>query len=214
MSELITLKNASFGYSKTPILRDVSLTIHSQEFIGISGPNGAGKSTLLRGLVGLLPVLSGKLYRNPSLERRIGYVPQRDKLDSLFPLTAHEVVEMGLVGIHPWHRFLNKAHQERIASSLDQVGMLKLSHHPFADLSGGQRQRVLIARALVIDPILLVLDEPTSGIDPQAEETILNLLQSLHTSGKTILMVSHRDQSLRQFASRVLEVKGQKVAEQ
>jgi ABC-type Mn2+/Zn2+ transport system ATPase subunit len=120
---------------------------------------------------------------------------------------------MGLVGVLPWYRFPRNADLKAVSESLDQVGMLKHANHSFADLSGGQRQRVLIARALVIDPVLLVLDEPTAGIDPQAEIIILDLLKTLHENGKTILMVSHRDQSLRQYVARVVEVKGNKVTE-
>lgn len=213
LTPLIRLEKASFGYSRVPVIRDVSLAIRREEFVAIVGPNGAGKSTLFRGLVGLLSPLSGTIDRDSALKHHVGYVPQRDQLDPLYPVTAHEVVAMGLVGVLPWYRFPDQSLTLRISSVLDQVGMRRHAGHVFSDLSGGQRQRVLIARALVIDPLLLVLDEPTSGIDPDAEEIILELLKTLHQNGKTILMVSHRDQALRRYANRVLEVKSGAVTE-
>lgn len=206
MKDLITFQNAAFGYDRTPIIRNLSLCVPEGAFIGIVGPNGAGKSTLFKGLVGLLPPMAGSLHRAASLTRRIGYVPQRDQLDPLYPLTAEEVVTMGLVGILPWYRYPDKIQQARVMSSLDQVGMRSSAGQSFASLSGGQRQRVLIARALVIDPLLLVLDEPTAGIDPQAEIVILDLLQTLHQQGKSILMVSHRDMTLRKHVKNIWHV--------
>ena len=211
---LITLENASFGYNKKPVIRNVSLVVRRGEFIGIVGPNGAGKTTLFRGILGLIPPIEGRVIRAAELHRRIGYVPQRDQLDSIYPVTASDVVYMGLVGILPWYRFPGETALQTIQASLDKVGMLTFSNHPFAELSGGQRQRVLIARALAIAPLLLVLDEPTAGIDPAAEESILLLLDKLQEQGETILMVSHRLQALHKHARRVIEVKDQGISEQ
>lgn len=213
MKPIISLHRASFGYDGEPILRDLTLSIPAEAFIGIVGPNGAGKSTLFRGLVGLLSPLSGKIDRDPALSQRVGYVPQRDQLDSLYPLTAREVIAMGLVGVSPWYRYPSSAENDRIPHVLEQVGMRHYADRAFAELSGGQRQRVLIARALVIDPLLLVLDEPTAGIDPASEEKILELLKTLNSDGKTILIVSHRDQALKRYAQRILEVNDGTVKE-
>ena len=204
---IITVEHASFGYAKRPVVSNISLSIHSGEFIGLIGPNGAGKSTLFKGLLGLLPPLDGRVVQSPLLHHRIGYVPQHDTLDPLYPLTAKDVVHMGLVGPLPWYQRPGKEGMATLNACLEKVGMAEFSDHPFAQLSGGQRQRVLIARALAVKPILLVLDEPTAGIDPIAEESILTLLKTLHAeSSLTIVMVSHHIQSLRHCVQRVVVV--------
>jgi ABC-type Mn2+/Zn2+ transport system ATPase subunit len=204
---MITVSNASFGYGNQPILSEVNLSIEPGEFIGLIGPNGAGKSTLFKGLLKLLPTLSGEVRHAPDLLRRIGYVPQRDTLDPIYPLTAWDVVRMGFEGPQPWYRGVGKNGKAMIQSCLEKVGMDDFNDHPFAQLSGGQRQRVLMARALAGDPKLLVLDEPTAGIDPVAEESVLNLLSALHKDHKlTILMVSHHIQSLRRCVQRAIVV--------
>jgi ABC-type Mn2+/Zn2+ transport system ATPase subunit len=206
-SALITLREAAFGYGGEPVIENVSLTVKKGEFIGLIGPNGAGKSTLFKGILKLLPPLSGSVTHAPELRRRVGYVPQRDTLDPIYPLTAWDVVRMGFLGPHPWYRLPNKKDGPLIRQRLEQVKMEDFSDHPFALLSGGQRQRVLIARALAVRPELLVLDEPTAGIDPVAEENILTLLGELHEKSQiSILMVSHHIQSLRKRVQRVIVV--------
>jgi ABC-type Mn2+/Zn2+ transport system ATPase subunit len=204
---LIEVKRAAFGYNGRPVIDAISLGVCCGEFIGLIGPNGAGKSTLFKGLLGLLPPLAGEVTRSPELTGRIGYVPQRDTLDSIYPLTAWDVVRMGYVGPLPWYRLPCKTGKAVIWDCLQKVGMADLGDHPFALLSGGQRQRVLIARALAVNPRLLVLDEPTAGIDPVAEESILALLKQLHQQSQiAILMVSHHMQSLRNRVERVIVV--------
>ncbi len=204
---LIDIKQAAFGYNERPVIRDVSLCVRRGEFIGLIGPNGAGKSTLFKGLLGLLPPHIGEVTRSPELLGRIGYVPQRETLDPIYPLTAWDVVRMGVAGPLPWYRLPGREGKSMIWDCLQKVGMAEFSDHPFALLSGGQRQRVLIARALAVNPRLLVLDEPTAGIDPVAEESILALLKQLHKQSQmAILMVSHHMQSLRNRVERVIVV--------
>jgi ABC-type Mn2+/Zn2+ transport system ATPase subunit len=204
---LITLRETAFGYGGEAVIENVSLTVQRGEFIGLIGPNGAGKSTLFKGILKLLPPLAGSVTHAPALQRRIGYVPQRDTLDPIYPLTAWDVVRMGLLGPLPWYHFPSKKDDAVIRERLEEVKMEDFSDHPFALLSGGQRQRVLIARALAVRPELLVLDEPTAGIDPVAEENILALLGELHEKSQiSILMVSHHIQSLRKRVQRVIVV--------
>ena len=125
------------------------------------------------------------------------------------------MVRMGLVGIRPWYSVLDSSADGSISQCLEKVGMLAYAQHPFAELSGGQRQRVLMARAMALHPLLMVLDEPTAGIDPAAEENILGLLDHLHRNeGLTILMVSHRVDALRKVARQIIEVKDQGVSVQ
>lgn len=209
---LISLHQAAFGYNGQAVIQDVTLTVNQGEYIGLTGPNGSGKTTLFKGLLGLLPPLEGILETAPSLRRRIGYVPQRDQLDPIYPLTARDVVRMGLVGTRPWYRWPQADDARIVATRLAQVGLEEIQDAPFAELSSGQRQRVLMARALAADPELLILDEPTAGIDPQAEENILHLLDRLHQGRTmTILMVSHRMASLRGHATRLWVVKDGRV---
>ncbi len=210
---LITLQNASFGYNRQPVIRNISMAVSHGEFIGLIGPNGAGKSTLFKGMLKLLPPLTGSVIHAPDILRRIGYVPQRDQLDAVYPLTAWDVVRMGIVGAEPWYCWKGTAAiADHIQEALGKVKMTEYQEHPFAELSGGQRQRVLIARALAIHPEMLVLDEPTAGIDPVAEESILMLLSQLNReAGITILMVSHHIQSLQQRVNRVVVVKNEGI---
>lgn len=194
---LVRLEDASFGYPGNVVLQRVSFEVEPGDFVGLVGPNGAGKTTLFRGLLGLVPPLGGKVERSARLRRAIGYVPQRDRLDPIFPLAAKDVVAMGLTGNRPWVQTVWPTMDPRVPALMDRMSLGSLAERPFGELSGGQRQKVLIARALVSDPVLLVLDEPTAGIDPAAEDAVLTLLQEINRdSGLTILLVSHRLESL------------------
>jgi ABC-type Mn2+/Zn2+ transport system ATPase subunit len=210
---LMTLRDATFGYNGIPVIRNVSLSVHRGEFIGLIGPNGAGKSTLFKGLLRLILPMSGEVIHSPEILYRIGYVPQREQLDAIYPLVSWDVVRMGIVGALPWYQWAgSKSHAPLIEQCLERVGMSTFRDASFAELSGGQRQRVLIARALAARPQILVLDEPTAGIDPVAEESILSLLGDLNLQQKiTILMVSHHIQSLRSRVSRVVVVNEQTI---
>lgn len=205
---LISLTNAAFGYDGQPVIHRASFEVLEGEFIGLIGPNGSGKTTLFKGLLKLIPTLEGRVDHDPLIKRRIGYVPQRDQLDAIYPLSAFDVAQMGIVGILPWYRSPSHKMNQKVLECLKQVGMEAQSTWPFAELSGGQRQRVLIARALAMDPKLLVLDEPTAGIDPVAEENILKLLLDLNQErGLTILMVSHHLNVLRHRVQRAILIK-------
>lgn len=209
---LISLEQASFGYNGRVVIRDVTLDIARGDFIGLVGANGSGKSTLFKGMLKLISPLSGRVIHAPEIHRRIGYVPQRDQLDSIYPLTAFDVARMGAIGVLPWYQLPGPQIKRKVLGCLEKVGMKDYHAHLFAELSGGQRQRILIARALALDPEILVLDEPTAGIDPIAEGSILTLLSGLNKeSSITILMVSHQLQSLRNRVSRVIVTKNQSV---
>lgn len=209
MTALLSAHDAAFGYSGTPVIRGVELEIDAGEFLGIVGPNGAGKTTLFRGLLGLIPPLSG------SVERRaddIGYVPQRETLDPIYPVNVEEVVQMGAYGKLRGLRGLSSAARERARACLERVDMLDRRAHPFSSLSGGQRQRVLIARALMVEPQILLLDEPTSGVDRAAQTRIMELLLELSTKeGLAILLVSHELAMVRRTVQSVLWVADHRV---
>jgi ABC-type Mn2+/Zn2+ transport system ATPase subunit len=165
----------------------------------VVGPNGGGKTTIVRTALGALPLLAGRRTIRRGL--RIGYVPQREHVDAIWPLTAGEVALMGRVpGLGPWRR-PGAADRAAVRQAMARVGIEALHDHPYGDLSGGQRQRTLIARALAAEPELLVLDEPTNGMDPAAELATMDLIRSLHHGGElAVAMVSHRLEAVANYA--------------
>jgi len=192
---LLETAGAAFGYDERPVVQGVDLRVERGQFLGIVGPNGSGKTTLFRGLLGLVRPLAGSVVRHTS---RIGYVPQREVLDPIYPLTVREVVQMGAYGRLRGWRALAPADRELAGACLARVGLAGRERALFSSLSGGQRQRALIARALMVRPELLLLDEPTSGVDTRAVRQILTLLGELaRTEGLAILLVSHQLAMLR-----------------
>lgn len=190
---LLRLEHASFGYGGRPVLRGVSLAVSPGERLAVLGDNGSGKSTLLRGLLGLLPPLAGKVLRSPELGDAVGWVPQEERLDLLFPMTALDVARLGRALAKPWHAPLDAGDEREALAALESVGLLRERDAPFAELSGGQRQRALLARALAARPRLLVLDEPTSAVDARSEAAVAALLERLPgESGLAVIVVTHR----------------------
>ena len=196
---LIELSQLSFSFSsKEPLLKDVSFSIHPGEFLAIIGPNGSGKSTLLKLILGELVPKKGKITRQPDL--KVSYVPQSLIFDPHFPITALEVVMGGL--------FNQKERKQTALSMLKQLEMDTCKDHLFGSLSGGQAQRVLIARALVSNPTLLLLDEPTASVDLKTERTIIDLISSQKEHCAT-LMVTHHLQTVLQAVDGILSVQQQ-----
>lgn len=189
--KIISIENLSFSYNHHPVLRNVNIDIYEKEIVSIVGPNGGGKTTLLRLILGLLKPKSGTILvdgRPPAATSKIiGYVPQRARHDNSFPITVFETVLSGRV--RPLG-FYSKTDRLKAAQSLDEVGLSDFIREPFSSLSGGQMQRVLIARALTTDAGILMLDEPTSNIDPLAGDTLNSLLKKLNET-MTILLVTH-----------------------
>lgn len=196
----------SFSYDGSPVLEDVSLTLHRGESTCVVGPNGGGKTTFVKLLLGLLKPVSGSISvfgAAPEEARgRIGYLPQSSRLDPLFPVTVLDVVLMGRLHPRSLGRY-NRSDREAALQALAEVGLADERGRRFADLSGGQRQRALIARALCGAPEALVLDEPTSNIDPRAAARLTDLLRELSTR-LTIVMISHDVGYVSSFFSRVL----------
>jgi ABC-type Mn2+/Zn2+ transport system ATPase subunit len=180
----------AFGYRHRALIQDVSFEIEPGAILGIVGPNGCGKTTLLRTILGLLPPVRGTVTRASRL--RVSYMPQRERLDVILPVTAADVVLMGRTArLGPLAR-LRAADYEAARSALARLDAGALAHRPYRSLSGGQQQRVLLARALAADPDLLVLDEPTAGMDLGSEAGIVEFLRELNRrQGVTILLVTH-----------------------
>jgi zinc transport system ATP-binding protein len=203
---LVRLDRADLGYDEATILRDVSIAIHSGDLVAVAGPNGSGKTTLFRTLLGFLPVLSGSLTRGCALSE-FGYVPQSAALDAAFPITVREIVEMGAYGRLKSFIRLPPAEKARIESVLEQVGLAQLAERSFFSLSGGQKQRILIARALMVGPKILVLDEPLSGVDTESRGAITELLLEINRQeGRAIFFSSHDLRMVRSVTTKILRV--------
>ncbi len=201
-----------FGYGPLPVLYGVNFEIQDGETIGIIGPNGGGKTTLLKLIMGFLKPDAGeiRIFGWPQRQARelLAYVPQRLPFDRDFPISVLEVVLTGRLNRMPWYGAWRREDYDAAAVALHQVALSEWAAAPFGSLSGGQAQRVLIARALVSNPRLLLLDEPTSSIDMQAQQDIYQILRQLRGT-MTILMVTHDLQSVVQRVDRVLCVQGQ-----
>lgn len=193
---MISFQNVVFAYDDSPILRDVNLNIKAGEYIGIIGPNGGGKTTLLKLILGFLKPQKGTITVDNA---KLAYVPQQRRYDRHFPLSVEELVSQGLLHSSHW--------QPAVAEALQLVGLSAFTKKPFRALSGGQLQRALIARALVSNPSILLLDEPTANLDPEAQEDIHTLLRSFKKK-MTILMVSHDLNTIINEVDRILCVQG------
>ncbi len=196
---LIDMKNVSFQYEYTQVLKNISLKVEEGDFLAILGPNGSGKSTLLKLLLGLLKPMSGEVQlfgqSNETFRNRewIGYVSQKSNaFNSGFPATVEEVVKSGLTKKIGLFKKMPKDANEKVEKALASVGMEQFRTRNIGQLSGGQQQRVFIARALISDPKVLILDEPTVGIDHENVQSFYDMLARLNEEqNKTIILVTH-----------------------
>jgi ABC-type Mn2+/Zn2+ transport system ATPase subunit len=187
----------------------VSLEVEAGQRVAIVGPNGAGKSTLFRALVGLIPRQSGRVETHGT---DLGYVTQRSAVDWSFPVTVHDVVMMGRVGKMGWLRWQRPIDREVVQRCLQQVGMTAYADRQIGELSGGQQQRVFIARALAQEAGILLMDEPFSGVDASAQETILEILGQLHQQGVTMLVSTHDLNLAVEWSDRLALLNGRLIA--
>jgi len=209
--ELVRFDGVALGYGRQVVLRDLSFAIPEGDFLGLVGPNGSGKTTILRALLGSHAPLAGTVTVTPGL--RFGYVPQRDQVDYDYPLSALDVVLMGRYDRIGLGRRPGREDRDRALKALEQVGIADLARRRLRNLSGGQRQRTLMARALAGEPNLLVLDEPTNGMDLVSTTQILGLVRDLHErSGITVLMVSHALNEVANYVERIALVNGTEQA--
>lgn len=209
---IISLKNISFAYEKKPILENVNLDIKRGAFMGMVGPNGGGKTTLIKIILGQLKADRGtvELFQHPLAEfdewTRIGFVSQKaNSFNKGFPATVFEVVSMGLTAKVGYFKFLKRTHKQKVIEAIEQVGMSEYTYQNISNLSGGQQQRIFIARALVNDPDLLILDEPTVGIDYKNVERFYNLLHKLNEERHiTLLLVTHDTGAMTEHATDIV----------
>jgi ABC-type Mn2+/Zn2+ transport system ATPase subunit len=188
-AEIVKFSNVSIGYGKKVILENINLTISKNDFVGLVGPNGSGKTTFLKTLLANIKPLSGKIEKS---NLTFGYVPQRDTVQPLLPYSVHEVVMMGRYSMLGLLKKPHKIDEEIVRESLNRVGISSLGELNYNSLSGGQKQRTLIARAMAVKPNVLILDEPTNGLDTPSHHSVLSLISDLHDENNlTILLVSH-----------------------
>ena len=192
---IVEIKAVTCGYEKQRVLTDVSLTIMPGDFVGLLGPSGSGKTTLLRTVLGAVDLYEGEVLVNgvatTKKRPRVGYVPQLETIDWNFPVTVQEVVMMGRTmenKLFPWYR---KEEEDLAAEMMGRLGILDLADRHIRELSGGQQQRVFLARALISSPQLLLLDEPTSGVDIKTRDDVMHLLHDLNHDGVTIIITTH-----------------------
>jgi len=187
-NRLIEIENLSAGYDEKLVLKDISLNVYKDDFLGIIGPNGGGKTTLLKLILGLLNPKSGDIrFCEPDIKTKIGYMPQTNYIDKQFPILVKETVASGLVSEKKLSRKEVKA---KVAESISQMGLEEIKNKAVGEISGGQLQRTLLARAMISRPELLILDEPNSYIDKRFETYFYEILQEINKK-TAIILVSH-----------------------
>lgn len=207
---VISLREASFGYGDIPVVSRVDLDIRRGDIVAVLGPNGSGKSTLVKGILGLDEHLGGdvELFGVPR-ERfrdftRLGYVPQRHSLSASVRATAAEIVEVGRLPHRPWWRPASREDRRIVTRSLEVVGLADRAGEDVSTFSGGQQRRVLIARALSAKPDILVMDEPTAGVDAGNQRVLVDVLHRLAAQGTTMVIVTHELAALADLITRVV----------
>lgn len=213
----LSVHDLTVAYNRKPVLWDVDFEVPSGKLIGVVGPNGAGKSTMLKAIMDLVPRASGqvRIYGKPYRKQRhlVGYVPQRESVDWDFPVSALDVVTMGLYGRIGWCRPVRKKHHIKAMDALSRVGMQEFARRQISQLSGGQQQRVFLARALAQDAKVYFMDEPFSGVDAATEKAIVDVLHELREQGKTTFVVHHDLQTVREYFDHVVMLNMRIVAQ-
>ena len=184
----IEIKNLTVAYGENIALEDLNLNIEVGSLMALVGPNGAGKSTLIKTILKFLIQITGEIKINA---KTLAYVPQRNSVDWDFPTTLFDVVEMGCYGRVGLFKRVNKEEKAKVLKAIEQVGMLEFKDRQISELSGGQQQRAFIARALVQEADIYLMDEPFQGVDSTTEKSIVDILKKLKSDGKTLLVVHH-----------------------
>lgn len=208
VSSPLTIDDMTVAYDRKPVLWNVDYDAPVGKLVAIVGPNGAGKSTLIRAVLDLVPRVSGvvRVFGEPYRQQRsrVAYVPQRGSVDWDFPVSALDVVAMGLYRRIGWCRPVTKKYKDQAMQALDRLGMAAFARRQISQLSGGQQQRVFLARALVQNADLYLMDEPFTGVDAATERAIVDLLRELQQEGKTALVVHHDLQTVTEYFDEVL----------
>jgi manganese/zinc/iron transport system ATP- binding protein len=204
----LSIYDLTVAYQSKPVLWDVSVDVPAGKLVGVVGPNGAGKSTLIKAVMDLVPrasgrvLIFGKSYKQN--RRRVGYVPQRESVDWDFPVSSLDVVAMGLYGKIGWCLPVTRKYRRAALDALDRVGIAELAHRQISHLSGGQQQRTFLARALVQNADLYLMDEPFAAVDAATERVIVDILHELKKAGKTMLVIHHDLQTVVDYFDHVI----------
>lgn len=216
MQNAVEVRDLTVAYRENPVLWDVDLDVVQGVLMAIIGPNGAGKTTLIKAILGLIKPAAGQIhvlgkpYR--SVASKVGYVPQRGSVDWDFPTSVLDVVLMGLYGRLGWIRRPGNAERTEAMVALEKVDMTEFAHRQISQLSGGQQQRVFLARALVQDASVYLMDEPLQGVDATTERAIIDILQTLRSSGKTVIVVHHDLQTVTSYFDEVMLLNIRRIA--
>lgn len=219
MSRIIEIENLSVVYNSVEVLRDISLSIEQGDFIGLVGPNGAGKTTLAKCILGLTKISKGKIVFKPNegSERKkpmsIGYLPQNtNSINTLFPALVEDVVGLGLLSKKTHPKYLLSSDKKKVYDMLEMLGIGLLKNRFFSTLSGGEQQKVLLGRAIISTPELLILDEPSSALDPEARVDFFRLISQINRNqDTTIILITHDTGYVGKYASKLLYIDGRMV---
>ena len=215
-SSPLSIDDMTVAYHRQPVLWNIDYDAPASRLVAIIGPNGAGKSTLIKAVLNLVPRASGvvRFFGEPfeQARHRIAYVPQRTSVDWMFPVTALDVVTMGLYRKIGWLRPVRARHRQQALAALERVGLADFARRQISQLSGGQQQRVFLARALVQDADLYLMDEPFAGVDAATERAIVELLRELRQQGRTAMVVHHDLQTVSEYFDDVLLLNTRLVA--
>lgn len=208
---IISVKNLTVRYNSSDVFSNVSFVVEPGDYVALAGPNGSGKTTLIKTILGLLSPTAGDVYlfgshvSEFSKWYKIGYISQRLAFNPHFPATVKEVIAMGLISKMSFPKTIAKSHESAIEKVLSMMDIADLKKRNIGELSGGQQQRVIIARALINEPELLILDEPTTAVDPDARERFFGILNSLNKDkGTAIILVTHDTGAVGKYASKLL----------
>ena len=204
---LLSIKNLTLGYDSMIVVKDLNFTVDPGDYLCILGENGAGKSTLMKALTGLLKPISGSIERGDDLKpNELGFLPQQTLIQKDFPASVREIVLSGCLSRCGWRPFYSKTEKKIADDAIARLGIEDLKKRSFKDLSGGQQQRVLLARALCSTGKLLLLDEPVTGLDPNAQTDLYELIKKLNSEGTAIIMITHDAASAATYASHILHI--------
>ncbi|MCD7959292.1 MAG: ABC transporter ATP-binding protein [Ruminococcus sp.] len=206
MAQLVC-ENLVLGYEGKSVVEHLSFSVEAGEYWYIIGENGSGKSTLVKALLRRNPPLSGTITFDENIRKEIGYLPQQTAVQRDFPATVREVVSSGCLGKNGFSPFYSRRSRQTIQENMKRLGIADLAKRSYRELSGGQQQRVLLTRALCAAKKMLLLDEPVTGLDPQAQAELYELIQSLNQKdGMTILMISHDVEAAVRYATHILHI--------
>lgn len=216
MSYAVEVHDLTVAYREKPVLWDIELNVPTGVLMAVMGPNGAGKSTMIKAILELVDKTTGEvlIHGKPYREQRkiVGYVPQRGSVDWDFPTTVLDVVMMGMYGTLGWIKRTTRAQRDKAASALEKVGMREYSSRQISQLSGGQQQRVFLARALVQEASVYFMDEPFQGVDAKTERAIVNVLRELKKEGRTVLVVHHDMQTVKEYFDWIMLLNVREIA--